>query len=287
MNQNLSIGLQAGSPARARVARPDSCQLTSTCDSPPGQLHVGGPARASAPAPAEPRSRSLRRSHPCAVMDRQACFLLPLSPSHVSSTRNSGERRPVQDWSSQILEAASVSQPSPVAPARVVASDRFEALHCGRRSDSPAGCTGRPALSATLQKDPAGRTSRAAKGAGRAPLTDSSLRRASEGPGTAHRARRIRGSCGPDGVRPLPGPAGCRGERASGCGAALARGCAAWLSGDRRHGAAELLETPALVASDSQHHSACSFRKQLPGCAHPVWQPSYHGGPRSPCGLPD
>lgn len=160
MNQNLSIGLQAGSPARARVARPDSCQLTSTCDSPPGQLHVGGPARASAPAPAEPRSRSLRRSHPCAVMDRQACFLLPLSPSHVSSTRNSGERRPVQDWSSQILEAASVSQPSPVAPARVVASDRFEALHCGRRSDSPAGCTGRPADPPTPPATPPHRSPR-------------------------------------------------------------------------------------------------------------------------------
>ena len=32
---------------------------------------------------------------------------------------------------------------------------------------------------------------------------------------------------------PLPGPAGRRGERASGCGAALARGCAAWLRRDR------------------------------------------------------
>lgn len=35
-------------PAGARGARLDSCQLTSTSDSPPGQLHVGGPARASA-----------------------------------------------------------------------------------------------------------------------------------------------------------------------------------------------------------------------------------------------
>lgn len=95
-------------------------------------------------------------------------------------------------------------------------------------------------------------------------------------------ARCIRGSCRPDGVlpAPLPGPAGRRGERASGCGAALARGCAAWLRRDRRHRASELQETSAVVARRSPHIVyACSFRKLLlrlcPSClaAQLPWRP--------------
>lgn len=148
MNQNSASGYRLD-PSLVRAARLDSCQLTSTSDSPPGQLHVGDPARASAPVPAESRSRSLRRSHPVgAALDRPASFLHPLSPSH-GSTRNSGERRPGPDWvgSSQILQAAPVPEPSLAAPRRPARGSRPSAgpaLRLGRVTALPAAPTVQP-----------------------------------------------------------------------------------------------------------------------------------------------
>lgn len=133
MNQNLSIGLQAGSqPGRGEPGLPAASSplpLTHHRDS---STSGAQPVPACAPAPAEPCSRSLRGSHPCAALDRQARFLLPLSPSHLSSTRNSGERRAVQASLGPVFpnpRSGLGVRASPGDPGAIVASDQLAALH--------------------------------------------------------------------------------------------------------------------------------------------------------------